>query len=205
MRTIIDTIDYAVRNWWISLLVGLLFIILGIVLVFWPAVSYVALSIMFAVLMFLSGIMEIVFAATNRRVLTSWGWYLAGGILDLILGLILIFMPVLSMEVLPFVLAFWLMYRGFTALGYSMDMQRYGHSNWGWILAFGILAILCAFGILWRPVIGAVALVYLVAFTLMIIGILRIMLAFDLRNLHTRNAEVREHVKRYYPRDYDDR
>ena len=125
MKTFIDKMDYAVKNWWLSLLVGLLYIIVAIYLMFAPLASYVALSILFSVSMFVSGLFEIAFALANKKGISSWGWYLAGGIIDLILGIFLMASPGLSMEVLPFVLAFWLMFRGFSATGYSMDLKRY--------------------------------------------------------------------------------
>ena len=104
MKTFIDKMDYAVKNWWLSLLVGLLYIIVAIYLMFAPLASYVALSILFSVSMFVSGLFEIAFALANKKGISSWGWYLAGGIIDLILGIFLMASPGLSMEVLPFVI-----------------------------------------------------------------------------------------------------
>lgn len=131
MKTFIDKMDYAVKNWWLSLLVGLLYIIVAIYLMFAPLASYVALSILFSVSMFVSGLFEIAFALANKKGISSWGWYLAGGIIDLILGIFLMASPGLSMEVLPFVLAFWLMFRGFSATGYSMDLKRIRYTELG--------------------------------------------------------------------------
>lgn len=192
MKTFMDKIDYAVKYWWLSLLLGVLFIIISIYLMFAPLASYIALSILFSVSMFVSGVFEIAFAFSNRGNISSWGWYLAGGIIDLILGVFLMINPGLSMSVLPFVLAFWLMFRGFSATGYSMDLKRYGTRNWGWYMAFGILAILCSIGIIWQPGIGAFTLVYMIAYALLIIGIFRIMVAFELRNLHKRGKDHTE-------------
>lgn len=189
MKTFIDRIDYAVKYWWLSLLLGIVFILFAIYLMFAPLASYIALSILFSVSMFVSGVFEIAFAVSNRRNISSWGWYLTGGIIDLILGIFLMANPALSMSVLPFILAFWLMFRGFSATGYAMDLKRYGTRNWGWYLAFGILAILCAIGIIWQPGIGAFTLVYMVAYALLIIGVFRIMVAFELKNLHKRHKE----------------
>ena len=87
----------------------------------------------------------------------------------------------LSMAVLPFIVAFWLMFRGFASTGYAMDLKRYGTRNWGWYMAFGVLAILCSIGIIWQPGLGALSLVYMIAYTLLIIGIFRVMLSFELR------------------------
>ena len=90
------------------------------------------------------------------------------------------------MEVIPFFVAFWLMFRGFSAMGYSMDLQRYGTREWGWYMAFGILAVICSFAIIWQPGIGAMSIVYMLAFAFLIIGFFRVMLSFELKNLHKR-------------------
>lgn len=187
METIIDKIDSAVKNWWVSLLLGLLYVAVALCLMFAPLSSYVALSVIFSISMLISGLMEIIFAVSNRKTLSSWGWYLAGGIIDLILGLYLVAYPILSMEVIPFFVAFWLMFRGFSAMGYSMDLKRYGTSQWGWYMAFGILAVICSLAIIWQPGIGAMSLVYMLAFTFLIIGFFRIMLSFELKSLHKKH------------------
>ena len=120
MNTFDERISSAVKNWWVSLLLGLLYILIAICLMFTPMASYVALSLLFSVAMFVSGTLEILFAVSNRKHISSWGWYLAGGIIDLILGIYLMASPELSMTVLPFILAFWLMFRGFSSTGYAM-------------------------------------------------------------------------------------
>ena len=134
MKTFIDTINFGVKNWWVSLLLGLLYILIAICLMFTPLASYVALSVLFSVSMFVSGTLEILFAVTNRKNISSWGWY----------------------------------------------------------MAFGVLAILCSIGIIWQPGLGALSLVYMIAYTLLIIGIFRVMLSFELKSLHKRNKEYNE-------------
>lgn len=190
METIIDKINFAVKNWWMSLLLGLLYILVAVCLMFAPLSSYVALSIIFSISMLISGLIEIMFALGNRKNLSSWGWYLAGGIIDLLLGIYLVAYPLLSMEVIPFVVAFWLMFRGFTFTGYAMDLKRYGTREWGWYMAFGILAILCSLAIIWQPGLGAFSLVYMLAFTFLILGFFRIMLSFELKVLHRKHTEI---------------
>ena len=177
MKTFIDTINFGVKNWWVSLLLGLLYILIAICLMFTPLASYVALSVLFSVSMFVSGTLEILFAVTNKKNISSI--YLMANI-----GL--------SMAVLPFIVAFWLMFRGFASTGYAMDLKRYGTRNWGWYMAFGVLAILCSIGIIWQPGLGALSLVYMIAYTLLIIGIFRVMLSFELKSLHKRNKEYNE-------------
>ena len=192
METVFNEIKHSVKNWWTSLLLGIVYIIVALWLMFSPLSSYVALSIVFSISMLISGILEIIFSLSNRKGVPSWGWYLASGIIDLILGIYLMANIGLSMAVLPFIVAFWLMFRGFASTGYAMDLKRYGTRNWGWYMAFGVLAILCSIGIIWQPGLGALSLVYMIAYTLLIIGIFRVMLSFELKSLHKRNKEYNE-------------
>ena len=186
METVFNEIKHSVKNWWTSLLLGILYIIVSLCLMFSPIGSYLALSVIFSIAMLVSGILEISFAISNRKGINSWGWYLVGGIIDLILGIYLIAFPLVSMEVIPFLIAFWLMFRGFSSTGYAIDLKRYGTRDWGWYMAFGILSILCSLLILWQPTIGALYAVYMISFTFLIIGLFRIMLSFELKNLHKR-------------------
>ena len=192
MNELVGGLGYAVKNWWMSLLLGLLYIAVALCLLFAPVSSYVALSVIFSISILVSGILEVFFAAGNKKTISSWGWYLAGGIIDLLIGIYLVFYPLVSMELIPFIVAFWLMFRGFASTGYAMDLKRYGTRNWGWYMAFGVLAILCSIGIIWQPGLGALSLVYMIAYTLLIIGIFRVMLSFELKSLHKRNKEYYE-------------
>ena len=131
MKTIFDELKQEVKNWWISLILGILYVVVALSLMFSPLDGYAALSILFSVSMLVSGLLEISFAVSNRRRVSSWGWYLAGGIIDMILGFYLIAYPLLSMEVIPFIIAFWLMFRGFSSVGYAMDLKRYGKTGVG--------------------------------------------------------------------------
>lgn len=184
MNAFNDKISSAIQHWWVSLLLGLVYILIAICLLFTPLASYIALSILFSIAMFVSGTLEILFAVSNRKQISSWGWYLASGIIDLILGIYLMSSPAMSMAVLPFILAFWLMFRGFSSTGYAMDLKRFGTGHWGWYMAFGILAIICSIAIIWQPGLGVFTLVYMIAYALLIIGIFRVMLSFELKRLH---------------------
>ena len=74
----------------------------------------------------------------------------------------------------------------------NMDLKRYGTRDWGWYIAFGILAVICSLLILWQPAIGAMYAVYMISFAFLIIGFFRIMLSFELKNLHKRGRSMRD-------------
>ena len=105
MNELVGGLGYAVKNWWMSLLLGLLYIAVALCLLFAPVSSYVALSVIFSISILVSGILEIFFAVGNKKIINSWGWYLAGGIIDLLIGIYLVFYPLVSMELIPVVTA----------------------------------------------------------------------------------------------------
>jgi uncharacterized membrane protein HdeD (DUF308 family) len=183
MKSFIEKNSFAIKYWWLSLVLGVLFIIFGIWLLMNPLTSYAALSILFSAFMLISGMFEIAFAISNKDSISSWGWYLAGGIIDLLIGLILIASPGLSMAVLPFILAFWLMFRGVSGIGNTLDLRNYGARNWGWYLFLAILAILCSIAILWVPAAGALSFVFITAYAFMVFGIFRIVVGFELKKI----------------------
>lgn len=198
MRTdLFESLTETVKNWWISAIVGVLFIGLAILLLVFPTTGYQTLAIIFAVMMFTTGLFEIIFAVTNRHVLPGWGWYLALGILDLGIGVVLIINPILSQGILPYLLAFWLMFRSFSLIGSSIELERFGNGNWGWYLAIGILAILCAIGILFFPEAGAFSIVYIVAFTFLFLGVARIMLSFELKKLYDDSNRIKRRIRNH--------
>ncbi len=187
---VLDSLKSAVRNWWLSVLVGVLFVGLGLWMLFIPVESYVAISVVFSIFMFVIGIFEIAFAVSNTKVLRGWGWTFTGGIIDLIVGMILMAYPGLSMAVIPFILAFWLMFRGFSSVGFAIDMSRYGITNWGWYLIFGILAILCSLMVIWQPAVGGFATVLVISFAFLFVGVARIMIGIELKCFNNRNKEL---------------
>lgn len=189
MSNVFDQLDFQVKNTWTSLLLGILYIIVAICLLTAPISSYVALSVIFSISILISGILEILFSFSNKKNMSSWGWYLAGGFIDLFIGIYLVVYPLVSMEIIPFIVAFWLMFRGFTLCGYSTDLKRYGTREWGWYLTIGILTIICSFIILWQPGFGAIYLLYLLSFGFLMLGLFRIIFSFELKRLHKRQLK----------------
>ena len=65
MKTIFDELQQEVKNWWISLILGILYVIVAISLMFSPLSGYAVLSILFSVSMLFSGLLEISFAVST--------------------------------------------------------------------------------------------------------------------------------------------
>jgi uncharacterized membrane protein HdeD (DUF308 family) len=175
---------YAIKHWYLSLILGILFIGVGIWVLRTPLESYLTLSILFSVTIFISGISEIIFSVTNRKEMDNWGWVLTGGIIDLLLGIWLISSPLLSITVLPFVVGFMLMFRSMIAIGFAFDVKGFADTGWGWLLALGILGLLFSFVLLWNPLFAGLTIVIWTGCAIITLGIFRIILSFKLRHLY---------------------
>ena len=79
MLQMIDSMKKAVKNWWVSLLVGILAIIMGVWCFMSPGASLIGMTYVF-IIGFLLGGLDICFAVLNRNYMYGWGWSLAGGI-----------------------------------------------------------------------------------------------------------------------------
>lgn len=66
MKTIFDELKQEVKNWWVSLILGILYVAVALGLMFFPFNGYAALSILFSISMLVSGLLEIAFAVSNR-------------------------------------------------------------------------------------------------------------------------------------------
>ncbi|MBR5000026.1 MAG: DUF308 domain-containing protein, partial [Rikenellaceae bacterium] len=69
----------AIRNWWLVVALGVLMLAVGVAVFVFPDISYWAMSLIFGVLMLISGLSYIWLAATNQRGVVGRGWVMAGG------------------------------------------------------------------------------------------------------------------------------
>lgn len=185
ISSLIEQSKQAVRHWWLLLVVGIALLAVGIVVFIYPARSYLDLSVLFGWLILFSGVMEVVLAARSRHFVTGRGWMLAGGIIEIILGAILVFNVALSAVTLPIFLGFWLLMRSFSTIGLASDMHVLGIRGSGWTVLTGVLLLICSLWMLLQPLaFGTTAVVVWVGLSLLFAGISTVSLSLQLRSAH---------------------
>lgn len=185
ISSLIEQSKQAVRHWWLLLVVGIALLAVGILVFIYPARSYLDLSVLFGWLILFSGVMEVVLAARSRHFVTGRGWMLAGGIIEIILGAILVFNVALSAVTLPIFLGFWLLMRSFSTIGLASDMHVLGIRGSGWTVLTGVLLLICSLWMLLQPLaFGTTAVVVWVGLSLLFAGISTVSLSLQLRSAH---------------------
>jgi len=164
-----------IRHWWLFLLRGLLFVILGIYMINSPVASYIALSFIFGVVIIIGGLVETIHAYANRYIV-GWNLRFLVGLVDLALGIVLVCDLKISLAILPFAVGLWFLFRGFSLFSFASVVS---HS--AWMLLAGFVTVLFALLIIFNPAFGAMTIVLWTAAAFIAIGIFNAFLAFKLK------------------------
>lgn len=185
IENISKKIGSAIRHWWLMLVVGILSVIAGILVFVFPLETYVTLSIAFGVLMLLVGAAQLIVSASSDNYLMMRGYFIVGGVLDVLLGLFLCLYPGITIFLLPILLGIWMLYHSFMMIAFGGDLGTFGLRGQGETVAGGILLLLLSILILMNPFsAGIAAVVVLTGVGLVIFGLTLIMLSVRLRRLH---------------------
>lgn len=189
-NSLFNSIQKAIRYWWISIVVGIISVVLGVWCLFQPVITLVTLSMLFVAGFIIGGIFEIIFAVANKEGMRGWGWTLASGIISVLFGLLLLSKPISTLAVMLFFVGFWLMFQSLWSIGTSVDLQMMKVKGWGWLLTFGVLGLIFSFILILNPTFAAGFVVYLMSLTLFCYGLLRIYFGVKLRSLNKRFKQL---------------
>ncbi|MBS1501717.1 MAG: DUF308 domain-containing protein [Bacteroidetes bacterium] len=171
------TVDRRLRHWWVFLIRGLIFILLGIYMIARPASGFAALGFLLGLMILLAGVSELLHVVRDRSAFNR-GWHLFIGIIDIILGLILVSHVWASATILRIIVGIWFLFRGISLLSFSGLLRR------SWLMiAGGIIVIIFALMVLFNPVFGAMTVVLWTALALIITGVFNVMLAIWMKRL----------------------
>ena len=194
MSNLISKVSGTIKNWWVFLILGVLLLVSAYWMFSTPVESFIGLATFFSMLIFISGLFSVFFALTNKDDIENFGLYLAGGVLDVIIGFILLKYPGLTVLLFSMFIGFWLLFRGFNMISVSFKIKSLGDEGWGWILTFGILIVIFAMMSIINPLIGASYLVYTLAFTLVLFGVANIALALRLRSVKSTVKDIKKEL-----------
>jgi uncharacterized membrane protein HdeD (DUF308 family) len=183
MAAFFQTFMKSIKYWYIPLIIGILFILIGGYVFTVPLETYVALSTLFSISFIVSGLFDIFFSIQNQKILRGWGWYFVGGMSTLAMGIFLVVYPGISITILPFVVGFTLLFRSFQLLGFSFDLKELKILNWGNTAILSVLGVILSFILLDNPVFTGFSLVTITAITFISVGVSSIVLSFNLKKL----------------------
>ena len=130
-------------HWQLFLAQGVIMLILGVLAVIWPQISTIAVDVYVGWLFLLSGIVGLasMFLAQNVQ---AFLWMLLTAALSLFVGIVLLWHPVEGAASLTLVLIAFFIVEGVFQIVASLSYRDIFPSQWGWMLASGIVDLILA-------------------------------------------------------------
>ena len=167
--------------WWVPLLFGVLFISIGIWVLRSPAESMETITKIIAVIILVSGTAQVFFTISNRQGIPGWGFQLAGGIIDLVIGIILVVDPSILLKIITIFVSVWLIVNSITLILKAEKARKAKRVYRKWELILGVLLLLLALLLFWHPMILGTTIALWTALAFIILGVCRIVLTIRLR------------------------
>jgi uncharacterized membrane protein HdeD (DUF308 family) len=176
-----DAVRGLAGNWWLFLILGVLWILFGMFVLSYNVGSLLALAVFCGVAFVATGITQILGAGRAE----SWRWlYLVGGVLSILAGIVAFVWPGRTLLVISEILAWFLVFKGIVDVVGALANT---HRDWWWLgLIVGILELLLGIWAAGYPGRSLFVFVNLVGIYAMFYGFGEIFAAFDLRRLDHR-------------------
>lgn len=169
------------KYWWLILLRGIILIILSIFVFQKPVSALLGITMYLSISLLFIGFTLIFVSIASREETEKWGWGLAGGIVDVLFGFILLSNPVLSASSLPFAIGFWLIFSGAMSFVNAFKSKKDGVGSWWMELLGGLLTVVAGYLISSDLYVGTFAVSFWLGFGFLMAGIVSIVLAFAIK------------------------
>ena len=185
---ILENIEKIVKYWYASFFSGIFLVGAGILTFAFAKASVFTLCLFLGVLFLFSGVMEMVSATVNRKIIVNWGWTLFLDALDLLFGVLLLVHPYGTMTVIALFLGLSVMFRSVGVITLSLNMKN-TNPKWRYLLAFGISGVVSAIILLLHPLLAWKTILLFTGLTFIVAGIFGILLSLHLKALKERYLE----------------
>lgn len=177
-----------VRNWWLMALQGLCAVLFGVLALIWPGITLGTLVILFGAYALASGALS--FAAAFQHRERFWA-LLVGGVLGIVAGLAAFFWPGFTALALLYLIAGWAVATGLFELIAAIKLRKVMTGEFLLGLS-GLSSIVFGLLLMIWPGPGALAVVWLIGGYAVVLGTMRIGLAFRLHEVQkSGSASVR--------------
>ena len=161
------------RNWWTLLIRGIAAVVFGVLAFIWPGATIVAMVILFGAYAFVDGVFAIVGAIRAAQSHERWWPFLLEGIVGIAIAAITFFEPRVAAFGLYFTIAAWAFLTGILEIAAAIQLRKQ-IANELWLILAGVLSLLFGVLMLWQPMAGAIAIVWVIGAYAIVFGIMMI-------------------------------
>ena len=179
------------RDWWMTLLRGVVWILFGLTIFAMPGISLVTLTLLWGAFALADGLSTLVNAFRGRRESKHWWLLLITGLAGILIGVLTFVSPALTALGLLYYIAIWAIAIGFVQVIAAIQLRKEITGEL-WLGLGGVASI--AFGVLLalNPGAGVLTVLWLIAFYAVAFGVTLVLLAFKVRAFGRRVADARK-------------
>jgi uncharacterized membrane protein HdeD (DUF308 family) len=158
--------------WWVALILGITYVILGLFLIFQPLISTLLIVIFIGASWFVSGVMDLLSLFRSRE---RWLWTIISGVIGIWAGLAVLGQPLVGAILVPTVFVIMLAITGIF-IGVVRTVQGLQGAGWGMTI-WGIVTVLLSGWLLFEPLAGVLVLPFFFGVMALVGGITTIIAA----------------------------
>jgi uncharacterized membrane protein HdeD (DUF308 family) len=167
------------KNWWLEVLRGVAAVIFGVLAFVWPGLTLLTLVLFWGAYALVDGVLAIVAAIKGGNPMPRW-WLAIVGLAGIVAGVLTFLVPGITALVLLVFIAVWAIVLGVMEIYGAIRLRKEIEGEWLLILN-GVLSVLFGAILLWRPGVGALAVVWIIGAYAIILGVIYIALGLKLR------------------------
>lgn len=158
---------------WLSLLIGVIFIILGIVFMFNSNAAMNILNICVSVVFIISGVLTMIEFIRVRKIVNGY-WLLFVSIMALLIGIVLLFNAGVLAVILPVILAIIIFAMGLLLVFAAIAFKQASFSSWWILLGAAIISIVFALIVFFNLSVGAATITFFSGLYFLFVGCISI-------------------------------
>ena len=170
--------------WWIALLRGIFAVIFGLIALGYPGKTILLLVQIMGIFWFINGIFIVIAAIFGRIYAVKWWVLLLRGLLDILIGAVVLSHPLISAKVtvglLVYIFAFVALAAGIMEIVMAIRARKEIEHKWSVIFG-GVFSCLFGLLLLSRPLMSAAVLMIIIGGVAVIFGVSWIVFALNLR------------------------
>jgi uncharacterized membrane protein HdeD (DUF308 family) len=170
----------AKKIWIFAIIRGVLAIIFGLIALFTPIATALALAIVIGAYAIVNGVFDII-EAIRHRGSSSMVLRIGLGVVSILFGILVLVWPGISLAILVIMVGIWAIIIGILQTVSSVGHRAVPNSGWVWGIIGGALSILFGILVLIWPGTGVVSIIWIIGIWAIVWGITLIVLGVQLR------------------------
>ncbi len=164
----------------LSFIMGVLLIVVGVVAIFNPAATVTSLSVMLGLSLLICGVIDLVLYFRLHKVAFGAGTLLADGLMTIIVAMLMLSSRWIVQTALPVIFSMWVLFSAVARMGVAFELRSLGRSGWIWLLLLSIITLVLGAISLFHPLVASIAISLIVGVLLISQGVTYLTLGFSL-------------------------